>query len=150
MVGSGASFARGVYCMQAVTRREPMRRITMQPSYTLVSLSSPMIYFSQQSCVSGIKQKTESQRALPGCFRKAPRVSNPSEKLRLAIDIYHSCFFTSYADTLSPSGISVCECNSLFILASVSKVRHCRAVRMMAEVRDEMKLIMKMPECHLI
>ena len=34
--------------------------------------------------------------------------------------------------------------------ASVSRVRHYNAIKMMAEVRDEMKQIIKIPLCHLI
>ena len=89
--------------------------------------------------------------------RTDPKASKPSEKEALDNVI---CIIYFLADQSSSSLISsllealaesISAITSSFLkLASVKSVRHCKATKIIEEVRKLMKLIMKRPEYHLI
>jgi hypothetical protein len=92
-----------------------------------------------------MKQKRDMHRVVAFLAKRAPRASSPREKERLARDICMNCFFALQSE----SSDSFCW-SGPWDSASVRRVKHWRAIRIMALVRKEMKLTTKIPECHLI
>ena len=78
--------------------------------------------------------------------RTAPRHSKPSEKQALDMVICIICFL---ADQSSCS-LSSLPMSSFLKSASVNRVKHYKATKIIEDVRNEIKLIIKRPECHLI
>ena len=129
----------------------------MHISYTLVSLSSPKRNRSIHNYVSGMKQNRLKHLVVALRSRTDPKASKPREKEALDNVI---CIIYFLADQSSSSLISsllealaesISAITSSFLkLASVKSVRHCKATKIIEEVRKLMKLIMKRPEYHLI
>ena len=105
-----------------------------------------------------MKQNRLKHRVVALRSRTDPRASKPSEKEALdrviciiyfLADQSSSSLRSSLAPLSTPVSAAV-SISSFLKSASVRSVKHCRATKMMAEVRKLMKLIMKRPECHLI
>ena len=138
-------------------RSVPTSSVTMHISYTLVSLSSPKRNRSIHNYVSGMKQNRLKHLVVALRSRTDPKASKPREKEALDNVI---CIIYFLADQSSSSLISsllealtesISAITSSFLkLASVKSVRHCKATKIIEEVRKLMKLIMKRPEYHLI
>ena len=92
-----------------------------------------------------MKQKRLKHLVLDFLSRTAPRASRPSEKQALDMVICIICLLADQSDCSLSSPMS-----SFLKSASVSKVKHYKAIKIIADVRNEMKLITKRPECHLI
>ena len=137
----------------------PTRSVTMHINYTLVSLSSPKRNRSIHNYVNGMKQNRLKHLVVALRSRTDPKASKPRENEALDKVI---CIIYFLADQSSSSLISyslieafaassLADITSSFLkLASVKSVKHCRATKIIEEVRKLIKLIMKRPECHLI